>query len=60
MELPLLFQLGCKGVANLIKKAGNPEAIRQMFGITNDLTPEQEEQIRRENDMLDEVGVFGD
>lgn len=39
--------VGCKTVANMIK-GKQPEEIRKLFNITNDFTPEEEEQIRRE------------
>eukprot|EP00842_Homolaphlyctis_polyrhiza_P002449 jgi/Hompol1/3204/HPOL_006402-RA len=47
-SLPLL-DLGCKTVANMIK-GKSAEDIRAMFNIENDFTPEEEEQIRRENE----------
>jgi S-phase kinase-associated protein 1 len=35
-------------VANLIKGM-TPEEIRRTFGIKNDFTPEEEEEVKREN-----------
>ncbi|CAK7357293.1 unnamed protein product [Dovyalis caffra] len=43
----LLHQLAQK-VADMIK-GKKPEEIRQLFGIKNDFTPEEEAEIRREN-----------
>lgn len=39
---------GCKTVANMIK-GKSVEEIRKTFNIVNDFTPEEEEQIRKEN-----------
>ncbi|MCJ1476705.1 hypothetical protein MMC13_005373 [Lambiella insularis] len=43
-----LLAMGCKTVANQMK-GKSPEQIRQLYGVTNDFSPEEEEQIRREN-----------
>jgi S-phase kinase-associated protein 1 len=43
-----LLDLTCQTVANMIK-GKTPEQIRQTFNIKNDFTPEEEEEIRREN-----------
>lgn len=43
----------CKTVANMIK-GKTPDEIRKTFNIQNDLTPEEEEQIRRENEWCEE------
>lgn len=40
--------VGCKTVANMIK-GKSVEEIRKTFNIVNDFTPEEEEQIRKEN-----------
>ena len=32
----------------------SPEQIRQLFNIKNDFTPEEEEQIRKENEWCNE------
>jgi S-phase kinase-associated protein 1 len=34
-------------------KGKSPEQIRTIFNIVNELTPEEEEQIRRENEWID-------
>jgi hypothetical protein len=44
---------GCKIVANMIK-GKSPEEIRRTFNIQNDFTPEEEEQIRRENEWAED------
>jgi S-phase kinase-associated protein 1 len=49
MDIQALLDLGCKTVANMIK-GKTPEEIRRIFNITNDFTPEEEGQIRRENE----------
>lgn len=43
-----LLDLTCAKVASMIK-GKSPEQIRDMFGIKNDFTPEEEEKIREEN-----------
>ena len=48
-----LLDLTCKTVANMIK-GKSPEEIRKTFNITNDFTPEEEEQIRRENEWAED------
>ncbi|KAJ3330468.1 hypothetical protein HDU76_005601 [Blyttiomyces sp. JEL0837] len=49
LDIKPLLDLGCKTVANMIK-GKTAEQIREMFNIENDFTPEEEEQIRRENE----------
>lgn len=43
-----LLDLTCQTVANMIK-GKTPEEIRKTFNIKNDFTPEEEEEVRREN-----------
>ena len=43
-----LLDLTCQTVANMIK-GKTPEEIRRTFNIKNDFTPEEEEEVRREN-----------
>ena len=43
-----LVELGCAAAASMIK-GKTPQQIRDLFGIENDLTPEQEEKIREQN-----------
>ncbi|KAK4984507.1 hypothetical protein LTR66_008477 [Elasticomyces elasticus] len=47
MDIKALLDIGCKTVANMIKGKSSEE-IRQTFNIQNDLTPKEEDQIRRE------------
>ncbi|CAM8938350.1 unnamed protein product [Rhodiola kirilowii] len=43
-----LLDLTCQTVADMMK-GKNPEDIRKIFNIKNDFTPEEEEEVRREN-----------
>ncbi|CAN1757766.1 SKP1-like protein 1A [Linum perenne] len=43
-----LLDLTCQTVADMIK-GKSPEEIRKIFNIKNDFTPEEEEEVRREN-----------
>jgi len=53
MDIKNLLDVGCKTVANMIK-GKSPDEIRKTFNITNDFTPEEEEQIRRENEWAED------
>ncbi|XP_008807151.1 SKP1-like protein 1A [Phoenix dactylifera] len=48
LNIKNLLDLGCQRAADVIK-GKTPDEIRQWFKITNDFTPEEEEEIRREN-----------
>ena len=48
-----LLDVTCKTVANMIK-GKTPEEIRKTFNIKNDFTPEEEEQVRKENEWCEE------
>ncbi|TKR77875.1 hypothetical protein L596_018774 [Steinernema carpocapsae] len=48
LDIRGLLDVTCKTVANMIK-GKTPEEIRKTFNIKNDFTPEEEEQIRKEN-----------
>jgi len=48
LDIKGLLDVTCKTVANMIK-GKTPEEIRRTFNIKNDFTPEEEEQIRKEN-----------
>ena len=52
LQINDLLDIGCKHVADIIKKCKNPEEIRKRFNIKNDFTPEEEEEILRENSWL--------
>ncbi|KAJ7940466.1 Skp1 family, tetramerization domain-containing protein [Mycena leptocephala] len=45
--------VGCKTVANMIK-GKTPEEIRKLFNIVNDFTPEEEAQIKKENEWAED------
>lgn len=53
LDIKALLDVGCKTVANMIK-GKSPEEIRKTFNIQNDFTPEEEEQIRRENEWAED------
>lgn len=53
LDIRALLDVGCKTVANMIK-GKSPEEIRKTFNIANDFTPEEEDQIRRENEWAEE------
>ena len=48
MNIPCLMNLTCFTVANKIK-GKTPEQIRATFNIENDFSPEEEEEVRKEN-----------
>jgi len=48
MDIKGLLDVTCKTVANMIK-GKTPEEIRRTFNIKNNFTPQEEEQIRKEN-----------
>ena len=53
LEQTSLLDSGCKKIAHEIKQCKTPEDIRKRFNIENDFTPEEEEEVRRENAWLD-------
>lgn len=53
LDIKPLLDLACKTVANMIK-GKTPEEIRKTFNIKNDFTPEEEEQVRKENEWCEE------
>lgn len=53
LDIHGLLDLACKTVANMIK-GKTPEDLRKLFNIKNDFTPEEEEQVRRENSWCEE------
>ncbi|KAL3634332.1 SKP1-like protein 1A [Castilleja foliolosa] len=48
LNIKSLLDLGCQTVADMIK-GKTPEEIRKHFNIKNDFTPEEEEEVRKEN-----------
>ncbi|XP_047332762.1 SKP1-like protein 1B [Impatiens glandulifera] len=48
LEIKTLLDLTCEAVAEMIK-GKTPEEIRMTFNIKNDFTPEEEEEVRKEN-----------
>lgn len=53
LDIRSLLDVGSKTVANMIK-GKTAEEIRKTFNITNDFTPEEEQQIRRENEWAED------
>jgi len=53
LDIKPLLDLTCKTVANMIK-GKTPEEIRRTFNIKNDFTPEEEEQVRKENEWCED------
>ena len=53
LDIKALLDLTCKTVADEIK-GKTPEEIRTRFNIKNDFTPEEEEEVRRENAWCEE------
>ncbi|CAI9763813.1 unnamed protein product [Fraxinus pennsylvanica] len=48
LNIKSLLDLTCKSVADMIV-GKTPDEVRKIFNIENDFTPEEEEEIRREN-----------
>ncbi|KWU44148.1 Skp1-domain-containing protein, partial [Rhodotorula sp. JG-1b] len=53
LDIKPLLDVGCKTVANMIK-GKQPEEIRKLFNIVNDFTPEEEAQIKKENEWAED------
>jgi len=53
LDIKSLLDLTCKTVADEIK-GKTPEEIRIRFNIKNDFTPEEEEEVKRENAWCEE------
>ncbi|KAF9604217.1 hypothetical protein IFM89_004923 [Coptis chinensis] len=49
LNIKSLLDLTCQTVADMIKNM-KPEEIREIFSIENDFTPEEEAQVRKENE----------
>ncbi|KAG5551512.1 hypothetical protein RHGRI_009808 [Rhododendron griersonianum] len=48
LDIKSLLDLTCQTVADMIK-GKTPEEVRKIFNIVNDFTPEEEDEVRREN-----------
>jgi S-phase kinase-associated protein 1 len=49
-----LLDITCKAIADMMK-GKTPEEIRETFNIVNDFTPEEEEEIRRDNSWCEDI-----
>ena len=54
LDIKSLLDLTCKTVADYIKQCKTPQEIRRRFNIKNDFTPEEEEEVRKENAWCEE------
>eukprot|EP00296_Roombia_truncata_P000699 JP436386.1.p1 GENE.JP436386.1~~JP436386.1.p1 ORF type:complete len:153 (+),score=57.08 JP436386.1:65-523(+) len=54
LDIKALLDLTCKTIADYIKACKTPEEIRRRFNIQNDFTPEEEEEVRKENSWCEE------
>jgi S-phase kinase-associated protein 1 len=50
LDIKDLLDLACNTYTDRIKECPTPQAIRDRFKIQNDFSPEEEEEVRREND----------
>ena len=57
LNIKSLLDLTCQTVADMIK-GKTPEEIRKTFNIKNDFTPEEEEEVRRENQWAFEWRLY--
>lgn len=55
LDIAPLLDFCCMSIANNLIKGKTPEQIRETFGLTNDFTAEEEEQIRIENSWYTNV-----
>ena len=53
LDIKPLLDVTCKTVAGLIR-GKSAEEIRKIFNIKNDFTPEEEEQVRKENEWCED------
>jgi hypothetical protein len=54
IDFPLLLNVTTEYVADLLRGAKSPEDVRKTFGIKNDFTPAEEEEINKEYSWLSE------
>eukprot|EP00045_Choanoeca_perplexa_P020225 m.3884 g.3884 ORF g.3884 m.3884 type:complete len:165 (+) comp6577_c0_seq1:97-591(+) len=53
LDIKSLLDLTCKHVASMIRNK-TPQEIRDIFNIKNDFTPQEEEQVRKENEWAED------
>eukprot|EP00730_Choanoeca_flexa_P020084 TRINITY_DN9815_c0_g1_i1.p1 TRINITY_DN9815_c0_g1~~TRINITY_DN9815_c0_g1_i1.p1 ORF type:complete len:165 (+),score=35.06 TRINITY_DN9815_c0_g1_i1:146-640(+) len=53
LDIKSLLDLTCKHVASMIRNK-TPQEIRDTFNIKNDFTPQEEEQVRKENEWAED------
>lgn len=56
LDIPDLLDLGCAKIASMIKNK-TPEEIKERFHIDKNSTPEEDEQVRRENQWIFETDM---
>jgi len=54
LDIKGLLDVSCKTVANMIKAMKTPEEMSAKFNIPKDFTAAEEEQVRKENEWLEE------
>eukprot|EP00158_Paraphelidium_tribonemae_P001138 Partr_v1_DN24012_c1_g1_i3_m34694 putative s-phase kinase-associated protein len=54
LDIKPLLDLGCRILASYMR-GREPEDIRQLFGLTNDFSPEEEDRIRQENEWTADI-----
>ena len=54
LDIPDLLDLGCAKIASMIKSK-TPDEIKEIFNIDKNSTPEEDEQVRRDNPWIFEV-----
>jgi len=53
LDIKDLLDVTCLSIASMLK-GKSPEEIRKVFNIKNDFTPEEEEQVKKENEWCEE------
>ncbi|KAF9789901.1 S-phase kinase-associated protein 1A-like protein [Thelephora terrestris] len=53
LDIKPLLDVGCKTIGNMVK-GKSPEEVRKLFDIVNDFTPEEEAQIKKENEWAED------
>ena len=54
LDIKPLLDLACKIVAAYIRECKSPQEIRRRFNIKNEFTPEEDEEVRKENTWCEE------